>query len=248
MILFLFESTSEFTSTLLKALPTFIIDVISKTQIFIKTPLGDLIALEVENNEIIRDIKLKLRLKDGIQPEDQVLEFEEEDLEDEKTLQHYNISDNCTLKLIYTDYPIYIKLLSGEYIIIYVYPLDIIENLKVKVEEQKGIPPEQQHFYFFGHKLENEKTVHDYSITRESTIIMMLYISIENANGKKLDFYCCPNEKIDYIRRMVAEKEGIEYSNINLLFQGKIIDDGNTISDYGIEQNSCILWVMKKEQ
>ena len=140
-------------------------------------------------------------------------------------------------------------MLSSEYIIIYVYPLDIIEDLKVKVEEQKGIPLEQLYIsIFLAISLKIKKVVHDYSIIRESAIIMMLHILIQSTNGKKLNFYSYPNDKIDYIRREVAEKEGIEYSNINLLFKGKIIDDGNTINDYGIEQNSCILWVMKNEQ
>lgn len=47
-------------------------------QIFIKTLLGDLITLEVKKDETIKDIKLKVRLRDGIQPEDQVIEFDDE--------------------------------------------------------------------------------------------------------------------------------------------------------------------------
>ena len=69
-------------------------------QIFIKTPSGKHITLEVEPTDRIEDVKDKIRDKEGILPENQVLVFESRILEEGNTLQDYSVQKDSTLKLV----------------------------------------------------------------------------------------------------------------------------------------------------
>jgi ubiquitin len=50
---------------------------------------------------------------------------------------------------------------------------DTIRTLKEAIQNKQGIPPDLQHLYFIGRRLEDERTLADYNIRRESTIHLL---------------------------------------------------------------------------
>ena len=67
---------------------------------------------------------------------------------------------------------IFVKTLTGKHITLEVEPTDKIEDIKLKIQDKEGISSDKQKLIFAGKLLEEDNTLQDYSIQKDSTIIL----------------------------------------------------------------------------
>ena len=150
-----------------------------------------------------------------------------------------------------SDIALIVKTFTNKTIYVVANPAHSIEEVKIKLEEREGTPPDQQRLIFEGKQLEHGRTLHDCNIEHGSTLVMVLLPSTEIAvkvkplTGKVMLVVTSTEDTVEMVKVKIQDEMGIPPDQQRLIYSGKPLEDWRTLGSYDIVDGSFIHLVLR---
>ena len=216
--------------------------------ITVKTLTGQAFPLEVATNESVREVKVKIAKIAKISPEQQRLLNAGRLMNDNGSLDDYEISNGVEIyvirRLCTYDIKVICRKSSKKEIKLKVDASCTIKQVKEMIETAEGTPCHLQKLILSGVCLENRRRMGYYHslISRKCRLVLRreldFQVFVRSLSGKTLSLGVRGEDSTEQLKSLIYEREGIPPDQQRLLSGGRLLRDGKRLKEHGIHSGS----------
>ena len=194
-------------------------------EIFVKSITGRTLRYIVDASNTIEGLKAEIHQEEEFPPDEHYrLLYCGKELKDGHMLSDYcTIQDGSLIFLVLNlsggGTLIHVRIPSGRTITFYIDFDQTINDVKAKIHNEEGIPPNRQSLLFEGKQLEDDHTLNDYDIESGSTLQLRLYLQVfvNTLTGKTNTHKVLADDTIENVMAKIQRKEGIPQDQLRIL-------------------------------
>ena len=214
------------------------------SNISVKTPTGGTIKIDCLKCNNIWRIITQIQEKERIAEHHHKLFLAGEALEDNRTLSEYNIGNDSTsfpeLELK-TAIPLSIRICAEQKTVLFqVRETTTIATIKDLIQNQEGIPSEEQRLIFRSDELEDRRTLSECKINEEPAPELLLgrvfQVNVKTTSGDQFTLKVLDCDAIKEVKTRIHEKKRMQTNQQRLFFAGEELHDDFTLYDYNINK------------
>ncbi|CAB9508015.1 Polyubiquitin (Fragment) [Seminavis robusta] len=220
---------------------------ISKIPITVRnTMTGKQYTLKIDPTETISSIQKKLETESGVPVNNQKLSFNGKEIDDpNKTAIFYGIKKGSVVDLEPKKIKVFVRTPDDRTLEAMVKTSDLVIVIKDTISPDVGLTIHQQHLFFNGNELPDDKTVTEMGIKDGDYLFLdqvRIPITVVNAvDGKEIPMMIDPTEPILAIKQHLVKETGIPLQSQQLTLHGKeLFDPEQRPVDCGIVHGSTL--------
>lgn len=132
-----------------------------------------------------------------------------------------------------------VDLITGATLTLEVEPSDTVESVKAKIKAMSGIT-EDFGLAYDGKQMDEadgHRTLADYGIRDPATEMQIL---VSGLRGNTWTLWVEPSDTVESVKLQLQEKDGLPPCQQRLIFEGRQLDDGDTVASCGIREHSYL--------
>ena len=218
-------------------------------QVYIRIASGRSIVFEVQPNDTVMSLKVRIRERESVPIDLQELFLNERKLEDDSTMQECGVTTNTTLNLVIDhdrNTQVFIALHTGDTMSMWVNTEETVLQLKELIAAKEGIASDLQEIYFARERLVNERTLRSYTIEDNHILHLavitppVLQLLVRMQSGKELTLEEPENQTVEAVKSEIQRREGIPVNEQQLFFGGSELDNDRKLNSYEIKSGSTL--------
>ena len=220
-----------------------VLDLVVTMKVYLVTPLSqERMTLVLKPKDTIGSVKDKIRTKTKISPHQQVLKFNDKQLDDVHSLNYYGIENKSSLFLS-VSVEILVRMTTGRDVMLSLFKSNTIKDVKERIQLREDISCDMQRLYFLYQLLRDNYTLSYYNIKSGCFLecdVLVIRINVKMPNEDVVNVDICPKDSVRSLMEIIQARGVIPPNRLSLVYNGEKLNNRFTLNHYKLRNGTLL--------